>query len=310
MRSILKIFLTIIILFVIGYLFRDKLIIYLRQPIREFVPCSLPITYSLGSFDERFGLTKDEFQITIRQAEQIWEKPIGKNLFNQTVNGEMKINLIYDDRQASTEILKKIGIDIDENTESYDNLKSKYKSLVAIYERQKAIYDKLIAEYEAGKTAYEKDVNYWNARGGAPQNEFKKLEQEKNKLNSDVSEINQAKNELNQSAANINAVANGINRLIKDLNLRVENYNTIGDQRGREFEEGEFVSDAAGERINIYEFNSQPQLARVMAHELGHALGLEHVDSEESVMYRINQGKDLELSPADLAELKKLCRVE
>jgi hypothetical protein len=310
MRSILKIFFTLIILVTLGYFFRDKLIIYLRQPIAQLSPCSLPITYSIGTFDDKFGITQEEFQAVISQAEDIWEKPIGKNLFDPVESGEMKINLVYDQRQQATEVMKKIGVDIEENTAGYDSLKAKYKVLSDKYNRRKSAYDKLVAAYEVRKAAYEKSVNYWNAQGGAPANEFKKLELEKNDLNAAVADVNKAKDSLNTAVADVNAVANGVNKLIKDLNLKVADYNTVGDQRGQEFEEGEFVSDAEGKRINIYEFNNRSQLVRVMAHELGHALGLEHTESEEAIMFRINQGKNLELNPTDLAELKKMCRIK
>jgi chromosome segregation ATPase len=310
MRPIFKIILLIGCLVGFGYYFKNEFILYFNQSISPVAPCSAPITYSIGTIDKRFGLTKDELSADLHQAELIWEKPVKKNLFTQAINGgDIKINLIYDKRQETTLALSKIGIKIDENEASYESLKLKYQALTDNHDQQKKDYNRQIAAYDNEKAIYEKDVQYWNSRGGAPPNEYAILVTKKNELNKTVDAINRAKDQLNQRTADINAVASGINRLINDLNLKVNNYNDTGDQRGQEFEEGEYTSDASGMRINIYEFNSKSQLVRVIAHELGHALGLEHVDSAEAIMYRINQGKKLELGAADINDLKKLCRI-
>ena len=83
--------------------------------------------------------------------------------------------------------------------------------------------------------------------------------------------------------------------------------NIVNQGAGEKFSAGEYIRDETGERINIYQFDGRDKLIRVLAHELGHALGLDHVDDPASVMYEMNSGTGETLGAGDIAELRKLC---
>jgi hypothetical protein len=125
-----------------------------------------------------------------------------------------------------------------------------------------------------------------------------------------VDAINQKQNELNKLVSDINATVTMLNRISEELNLHVDRYNKIGDEQGGEFEEGVYRSDIEGTNIDIYQYDNKAVLIRLLAHELGHALGLDHVDSPDAIMYRLNQAKNLELTPNDISALKLQCKLE
>ena len=100
-----------------------------------------------------------------------------------------------------------------------------------------------------------------------------------------------------------------INRLAATLNLSVENYNNINTARGESFEEGVYHSEGVKREIDIYEFSNREKLVRVLAHELGHALGLPHVQDPKAIMYELNQGTSEKLSSADIVALDAKCNI-
>ncbi len=276
----------------------------------QYFPCTSPISYSIGSFDPRFGITRDRFLDAVGTAEAIWEKPLGKELFASSSSGKLKINLIYDDRQAATAKLQKLGIAVKDDQATYDKVKAKYESLVADNKHKLAALDTRIAAFEVRNDAYNAEVAHWNERGGATPDAYNRLLDEKAALQTEVAQIKKLQNEFNAEVENINATVEILNRLAQTLHIEAANYNVIGSAHAGEFTEGEYTSGPEGIAINIYQFDDKGKLVRVLAHELGHALGLEHVEDTKAIMYRLNDGVNEKLTASDLAALKSLCRVK
>ena len=112
---------------------------------------------------------------------------------------------------------------------------------------------------------------------------------------------------LNTLVAKLNAIGAKGNGLVKDYNTVVSEYNERFNE-SKEFTQGDYTGDA----IHIYQFDSENELSIVLAHEFGHALDLEHVVGEKSVMYHLmdKQGIADGLSDEDRAEFNKVCNQE
>jgi len=114
--------------------------------------------------------------------------------------------------------------------------------------------------------------------------------------------------EINDLAEEINKLVTQENNLVADYNEQIQDYrDKFGE--GEEFNQGEYIGDA----INIYEFQNRNDLIMVLAHELGHALGVGHVENSKSVMYYLMQDQDLEnikLSQEDLTAIKEICKIK
>ncbi len=234
--------------------------------------CDYPIKYSLGDVDQRFGITKEELAGVADKSEKVWEVASNLELFTYDENATFKVNLVFTEIQANTEKVKEV-----------ESLDSQYTNL----ERE---YNSKLSSYNTRSFSYDVDVGYWNSVGGAPSDEYYRLEREKNILE-------QMQIEVNSLVEKLNNLAEKINLAVKDL-----------DEWGGEFDQGEYYGDG----INIYQFYSRSDLKLVLAHELGHALDLNHVEGSSSIMYYLMEDQDLNnlhLTDQDWQELRSVCNL-
>lgn len=270
-------------------------------------PCDAPIEYSLGRFDAKFGISKADFLADAAAAEKMWESAIGKDLFKYSTDGSLTINLMYDERQATADQNRALGAQVDQTQAQAQQVKIAFENLKARYESERDQYQALSAQLSSRLAAYNAQVDSWNKQGGAPASEYKKLQAEKADLQTLRNQVELMRTEVNSLADQVNASVSQYNALVKSENAVIHVINQSAD---REFEQGEYVSDASGRRINVYEFEGKTKLIRLLAHEMGHALGLDHNDDPDSIMYYLNKSQVMELSDSDLAALKNICRIK
>lgn len=278
-------------------------IMFLQMP----KPCQEPITYRIGKVDDRFGLTRQEFALAVNMAAAMWEKPLRRDLFREDSRGAIEINLVYDYRQEASDKLKGLNYKIANTKTSYEDLKNRLENLKAEYDQRSAILARNFNLYNSRISTLNSNVEYWNRRGGAPGNVYRNLAQEKDELESLRKELKGEQDDLRRLADTINSMVVVLKEIAANINLDSVNYNNTGDALGREFCEGFYESKDGRQTINIYQFDNDYRLVRVLAHELGHALRLNHSANPQAVMYRLIKSDAIELSPDDMAALQKRC---
>ncbi|MDB5244356.1 MAG: matrixin family metalloprotease [Parcubacteria group bacterium] len=235
-------------------------------------PCVRPVEYAIGAVDPRFGVSTSTLMTEAALAGAIWNEAAGKSVLVYDPEAKMKINFVYDEREANAKKGSQITLEQD------------------ALDAERSRIDTLEAQFKSRQDAYNSRVKILNARGGATKEEAVQLDAEKASLQ--------------QLASTINSGVASYNAAVKALNGTVNEYNRSA---GRTFEEGQYVRDSAGERINIFEFIGTTQLERVLAHEFGHAIGLDHNDNPKSIMAAKNESGNLVPTKDDLAALATLC---
>ena len=283
---------------------------FLAQALESTRPCSYPLSYRIGTVDPRFELSTAQVAELLAGAASNWNTAAGKTVLSaEPGTGVVTVNFVYDNRQQRASTMNTIKSSVNDDKSTYDALVGEYKSAQSAYQAQKASYDAAAAAFQGRTQVYQQQVASWNSRGGAPADVYAQLQAEKTQLDSQQAALDQLVRSINASAASLNALSGQINQLIDTLNLKVQKYNAVGAQGAGEFEEGLFTSSPGSETIDIYEYATATQLHRVLAHEFGHALGLEHVDDPQAIMYKLNESTNEHLTVSDIQELDRACRL-
>jgi predicted Zn-dependent protease len=333
-KTFKKIFLIIILSISIGiFMVRNESLLMRNNPFSEY-KCYIPVTYAVGTVDPRFGVSQEKFVSLMQEAEQKWETALGRDVFQMENDGRVKVNLVYDERQLTTENLKNIMLDVDNNKEKADQLVANYESLRAqleeknkIFETQTSRYNQDIKDYtnalekyQSDLKEYEKEVAYWNSQGGAPKEVFIELTEQKKDLDAQVKDLKKQESalnalrtvlekkqqELNDMVAQVNGTIGAVNQTATKANSEIADYNETQAARG-EFETGLYMNDNGQESIDIFQFFDDEDLLAVLIHEMGHALGLAHAENPTAIMYPKLINQSAEITPDDIAFFQTTC---
>lgn len=253
-------------------------------------PCSDEITYSVGIINPIYNLKEQELKEILKDIGGVWSQTTGKNLFKHSKDGNITVNIIYDEQQQFLNKEQSASSRIRLEKLSFKTAEDELLRFQKRYEQKKNEYDGLIEKY--------------NRLRKSPA-----LKTTRGKLERKAEEINQTRNELNDLGSRINEKAAVVNRISSRIEQMIADYNKSYSSP-QEFNQGNYQKTIDGEMINIYSYGDLDELRLVLAHEMGHALGLQHVQNSKSVMYYLMQNQQtdsLAFTKEDIIALKSRC---
>jgi hypothetical protein len=267
--------------------------------------CQVPFHYAIGTVDPRFGISKDALKEDLLKAESIWESASKENVLQYDDQSDFRINLVFDERQQQTIESKKLQQKLDDVQTLQKGISKEYDTLSLQYDKQKSNYENDVKKYRQLADDYDTQVQYWNNRGGAPADTYQQLRQQKKEVTAAADNVEGERRNLNALVAQVNALVAKEKKVVASYNQNVTTYESaFGGEK--EFDQGVYT----GKEINIYQFSETNDLVLVLAHELGHALGMNHVENPQSIMYYLMAKQNLDhpsLSAKDVAALKNRC---
>ncbi|MES2931386.1 MAG: matrixin family metalloprotease [Patescibacteria group bacterium] len=268
-----------------------------------YKPCAEPLAYATERYDERFGVSEEEFAAAVTEAAALWNDAAGTEVLAVSSEPSITVGMLYDERQRAVELGETIGGE----QSAYDSMKREVEKLNDRFVSLRTSHEAKTASFERDVRKYEEDVQMWNARGGAPPAVYEELEAKKR-------ELERRKKTLDAEVATLNSLIVSIQERVTELNLLAkqtnEKVNTYNKTLGHDFDQGNYVEDEAGRRITIFTFQDRSELKRVLAHEFGHALGIGHLTDAGAIMYSYNIGNELILTLGDVAALKEVCKLK
>ena len=262
-------------------------------PLRE-----LPITYVMGAYDARFGISQERFLQIAQEAKKIWEDAAARKLFEYADDGAIKLNLVYDWRQEKLLQAKEARSKIDEQGRSFDDLQRDYDARWTELDRMKRSFDESAQTYQNDMANYNANVKRWNEGADHSDSQYQYLQNRKKELEDVQSALERRRNELNATGEELNKLGQHLEELSKKFNIEVQNFNGTFVQ-SRDFEKGVYDGSA----INIYEFEKEEDLRLTLVHEFGHALGFDHVENPKAIMNRklaVQDVNNIQLTSDDL----------
>lgn len=266
--------------------------------------CPTPLPYRLGTIDASFNITEADAKRVLADAAAVWEAEATEPLFVYDEEANFTINFVFDERQEAADLQSSLRHQLDKTQSVTEDLESRQERLVAEYTAAAEAYDTAVTTYEERLDAYNAQVASYNEAGGAPPEAFAELEAQAEELEAERRELNRQADALNEQGAEIAALGEKGSAIVDAYNRGVLEYNDRFGE-GREFTQGTYQLD----RIDIFSFVDEDELKLVLAHELGHALTLDHVENNESIMHFLigSQPSPLALTAEDQAEFHRVC---
>jgi predicted Zn-dependent protease len=271
MRLIFLIFLLLAVITGSGYAYLTTIAL-----------CVTPLHYRIGTFDERFSISKDEAKESLAKAEAVWESLTDRDLFIYDESARFTVNFVYDDRQVGALDQHDTEARLNTVEEQNQKINAEYRALERTFTQARERYEQNVSAYNTAINKLNQEIDdYNNSRNHNPTEEQRlqraqiALENEAQSLDNEVRILNQISNELNSLAQRGNV-------MVAVYNQGVQSYNTRFGE-AREFTQGDYQ----GNQINVYTFLDELELVRVLVHEFGHALGIGHVENETSMMYHM-----------------------
>lgn len=262
-----------------------------------------PITYQVGIVHGQHAWDRAAFEEALDEAAGLWNAAAGRELLRRDPEGSLRVNLVYDHRQATVDRLKAEGLRLDGSRASYEALRERVEAFRAEFSATREGLERDLEDHNQAVRRFNAEVAEARQSGGAPAQDVRRLEQLRKDLDRRLEDLRNRQAALKDHAEGLNGLIELLNQQAAAHNARLASVQAAGAELGEAFCKGRYRQEGLFRSITIYQANGRDDLVRVLAHELGHALGLEHLPEPDAVMHSHMLEDTPRLTAADRAAL-------
>ncbi|ENX11240.1 hypothetical protein F895_03762 [Acinetobacter sp. CIP 64.2] len=261
---------------------RNSIDVHQHQALKKVV------RYRIADIDPRFNLSQQQVLDLTQQAARLWEQETGQQNFIYDPQAEFSINLVFDERQQrSTDRLQ--GLDqLKQQQQQWETQNQQLKQAKDEIQKSTALIASKQAQLAAQFQQYNAEVQRFNQSRSSSKDLAQQFSQRQQALQQQSLALQHEVQEHNQRAQELNQRIQSLNQNNQQLVASANQFNQVFQPHL--FHKGHFN----GKQIFIYEFSSINDLRFTLAHEFGHALGLEHTNDPTSLMYPVIQKQNLQ----------------
>lgn len=254
--------------------------------------CQSPLGWRLGRLDPAFNLTETQAIRLISRAAEMWNHATGKELLRHDPVQGFTIDFQFDARQQ--QLLKQRLLQ--RNLARYDDAIS--PGLQSLPEKFAELEQK-VAEFNRQKSQLQQQISQFQPTANNAAVQRRQLEQQQQSLSREADWLEQQRQQLLRDQDYLNETIRQRNELLQTAAEPVA---------AVPFEVGLMTIKQQQRQMTIYAFSSETDLIATIAHEFGHAFGLDHTAEPDSIMYYQLSTQQQQLTTADLRAWQSTCQ--
>jgi chaperonin cofactor prefoldin len=288
----------------------------------------------IGNIDSFYSdkISDNELYQMILEIKDEFDNKIGVTVFDYDEDVGKPIDIIYVPKSRQKREYEKALNSLESQKMKIDDLKDKLLQNKEIIEEDVKILEQQNQDINNRISKLNSYITKLNSRKDLSKNEYNEakeyIDTEQRRINTQTRRFNQDNRQYKsklikykQSISFYNNAINKYNRFQRKLEIMARSIKEIKGvakgytqttvkkfhENGKTYTQKETLSYM--EKIEIYGFEDLKELKAILAHELGHLVGLGHINKEGALMNPIlqqNQVKNFSLTKYDVKEFRKI----